>query len=107
MGKPQTVHPFIKQCGFGGRQYDDYTLALLEYKQRTAVVRATCTDANGYGRRQIVIVGEKGSIEIKPIEDPDKPIRMTYAVRDGTDAYKDKSQDIDLSSYDRNRRNRH
>lgn len=104
MGRPVAVYSFIKQCGFDGRQYDDCTLALLEYNRGTAIVRATCADANGYGRRQIIIVGEKGSIEIKPIEDPDKSPQMTFAIRDGRDTYKDKAQQIDLSKFDRNRR---
>lgn len=101
MGQPQSVRSFIKQSGFNSTEADDSTLTLLEYNRGASIVAASCVDANGYGRRQIVISGSKGTIEIKPLENPTK---MTYAERDGKDEYKDKASYIDLSGYNFDRR---
>lgn len=46
----------------------DYGMAVLEYKNATAVVRSSAADINGFIRRQIVVNGTLGSIEIKPME---------------------------------------
>lgn len=100
-GAAQSVRSFIKQSGFNSTEADDSTLTLLEYNRGTSIVAASCVDANGYGRRQIVISGSKGTIEIKPLENPTK---MTYAERDGKDEYKDKASYIDLSGYNFDRR---
>lgn len=101
MGYPKDVYTFIKQSNFDNIIVNDNTFAFLEYEKGMAIASANCVDANGYGRRQIVISGSKGSIEIKPLENPTK---ITYSARDGKDEYQDKAKPIDVSNYNFNKR---
>jgi predicted dehydrogenase len=58
-------------------------------------VQATSTEVNGYGRRQLVVCGSKGSVEIKPLENPTV---MTLSLRKDTKGkeYSDCKQQITL-----------
>jgi predicted dehydrogenase len=100
MGKPKCVHPFLKQTKFeltdSGSNCYDSCFVVLEYEKGVSTVRATAVEANGYGRRQLVICGSKGTIEIKPME---RPMKMTFSKRDGKDIYTDKAKVVDLSAY--------
>lgn len=101
MKTPKKIYPFIKQTGFNNLKTNDNTILLLEYENGISIAAANCADANGYGRRQIVISGSSGSLEIKPLENP---TRMSYAARDGKNAYQDKAVSVDLSKYILSRR---
>ncbi len=48
---------------------EDYGFAVFEYKNGTSFVKTSASEVNGFGRRQIVVCGAKGSYEIRPIED--------------------------------------
>lgn len=68
MGVPDRVLPMC----YSTHTYDtnalDYGMAVLKYKNAAAVVRSSAADVNGFIRRQFVINGTLGSIEIKPME---------------------------------------
>lgn len=70
LGKPQRVAPF----GFNLRSSDDdlldNQLAVLEYPGTLATVRSTITEIEGGQRRQFVVCGELGTIDIRPLEPP-------------------------------------
>ena len=72
MGKPENIVPFLKKTGFGGTDSFDNDFAVLEYESGFSTVKTSSVEVNGYGRRQIVINGTEGTIEIKPIERPTK-----------------------------------
>ena len=71
----------------------DNTFAVLKYPKFVATVRINSTEVNGYGRRQFVLCGREGTVEIKPLENPTK---MTFADRrmTGTNAYNDVKAEI-------------
>ena len=71
----------------------DNTFAVLKYPKFVATVRVKSTEVNGYGRRQLVVCGREGSVEIKPLENP---IKMTFSDRrmTGTNAYNDVKAEI-------------
>lgn len=79
MGKPKKVTPYLKKTGFDGNSSFDNDLAVLEYPFGFSTVKTSSVEVNGYGRRQIVINGTKGTIEIKPIE---RPTRMYLSLRE-------------------------
>lgn len=86
LGEPQNIVSFIKQSGFSGVNSDDNCFAVLEYKNAIAKVTTASVECNGWGRRQFVVCGEYGTVEIKPIECPtvmtvskDKIITNDYA----------------------------
>ncbi len=69
-GKPDAIHAFPKRSGYEGCTSVDSALAVLEYPYGTSTVRATSIEPNGYGRRQLVVVCEGGTFEVKPFENP-------------------------------------
>jgi predicted dehydrogenase len=70
-GIPNDIHPYNKSTGFDGLSVIDHGCAVFEYDNGISVARSTSTEVNGFGRRQLVICGSKGTIEIYPLETGD------------------------------------
>ncbi|QNN21860.1 Gfo/Idh/MocA family oxidoreductase [Planctomycetales bacterium ZRK34] len=67
MGEPQSIHPFLRHTRQDGVL--DNSLAVFEYsRDRLATIRTSITEAEGFRRRRLKVVGDKGSIIIQPIE---------------------------------------
>jgi len=71
-GVPEKIIPYNEKTYFDGVDSIDNGFALFKYKNGISTIRATSTEVNGYGRRQLVVCGSKGTIEIKPLENPTK-----------------------------------
>ena len=88
-GLPENIYPFIKSTMTEGVKAPDFGHAVFEYKNGISTVEATSAEVNGYGRRQLVVCGTKGTYEIEPIESPTRayfiPFEQsaTYANRRG------------------------
>ncbi len=67
-GMPDRVTPYLRSTGFDGVKSVDHAAVVLEYPKGISLVRATSTEINGYGRRQLVVCGSEGTYEIKPLE---------------------------------------
>ena len=67
-GMPQKVIPFNKKTMLDDIDVYDNDFAVFDYPKGTSTVRTSSCEINGYGRRQLVIRGTKGTIEIKPLE---------------------------------------
>jgi len=76
LGKPQKVHSFAKHTGLDGVDFPDYSLAVLEYPKALARICNSSVEVNGWGRRQLMVSGSKGTVNIVPLE---SPCRMTYS----------------------------
>lgn len=76
LGEPKKITSFLKRTGLDGVDLEDNNLAVLEYDQALARIFVSSVEVNGYGRRQLVVAGSKGTVNICPIE---KPTMMTYA----------------------------
>lgn len=72
MGKPQKVTSFLKHTGLDGVDFEDNNQAVLEYEKALARINVTSVEVNGWGRRQFVVSGSRGTIEIEPIENTTK-----------------------------------
>ena len=72
MGSPDKVHSYLRKVSPEEADAVDNGLAVLEYPKATCTVRIASQESNGYGRRQLVICGTKGTIEVKPLERPTK-----------------------------------
>ena len=70
LGKPETVITRNKHSGLNGIDVADNCFALLDYRNATAKVTTASVENNGWGRRQFVVCGTKGTVEIKPLEIP-------------------------------------
>lgn len=76
MGKPQKVHALLKHSMLDGVDLADNNLAVLEYEKALARVFVSSVEVNGFGRRQFMVSGSKGTVNICPLE---RPLTMTYS----------------------------
>ena len=67
-GLPEEVIPMNCSTGEYGLDGENYGFAVLKYKNGVSFVKSTCAEYGGFGRRQLVVCGSLGSIEIKPLE---------------------------------------
>jgi predicted dehydrogenase len=67
-GMPDDVVPMNLVSGVGGADSEDFGFAVLKYKHGVSFLKTTAVEVNGYARRQLVINGTEGTIEIKPLE---------------------------------------
>ena len=67
-GEPEEVIPLNCATGFDGVEAKDYGMAVLKYKNGVSFAKTCAAEHGGFLRRQLVICGEKGTIEIKPLE---------------------------------------
>lgn len=67
-GKPNRVIPLNKQTGVADVRADDFGMAVFEYDNGNALVKVNSTEKGGFSRRQLVVTGTKGTVELKPIE---------------------------------------
>lgn len=72
MGEPDSILPLSMNSFPEVAECIDNGLAVLQYPRATCTVRTTSLEANGYHRRQLVVCGTKGTVEIKPMENPTK-----------------------------------
>ncbi|MBQ7661056.1 MAG: Gfo/Idh/MocA family oxidoreductase [Clostridia bacterium] len=92
-GVPEEIIPMNNRSGFSCPETYDNTFAIMKYPKFIATIRVNSTEVNGFGRRQLVVCGKEGTVEIKPLEGPTK---MTYADRRHSAAgpYNDLKMDI-------------
>ena len=67
-GIPEQIIPFNTCSGFDGVTADDIGMAVFKYKNGISFAKTSATEGCGFLRRQLVISGSKGTIEINPIE---------------------------------------
>ena len=97
LGKPNRVVPFLKHSDMDGIRLADNNLAVLEYDKALARIFVSSVEVNGFGRRQLVIAGSKGTVNICPLE---RPTVMTYsdtAIADAT--YEDRKQTVTFEGH--------
>ena len=76
MGEPKKITTFLKHTGLDGVDFEDNNLAVLEYDKALARIYVSSVEVNGFGRRQLMVSGSKGTVNICPLE---RPITMTYS----------------------------
>lgn len=95
LGEPERVTPFLKHTGLDGVDFEDNTLAVLEYEKALARVFVSSVEVNGWGRRQFMVSGSKGTVNIMPIENT---TAMTYAdTKISSNPHEDMKQNINIA----------
>lgn len=98
LGRPDKITPYSKQTGTYGDTLCDNGMAVLEYRKATAVIRATVVEVEGFLRRQLVVCGTKGTIEIYPVEPFNQkhlmPPKLRMALTEPVGRYKTGYQDV-------------
>ena len=78
-GEPKRVIPLSTSSGIDGVRSDDFGMAVYQYENGVSFAKTCDNECGGYSRRQLVITGEKGTVEIKPLEMYDENGQL-YAV---------------------------
>lgn len=92
LGKPARVTPFNRKTRPKQDKLIDNQLAVLEYEHATVSIRSALVEYQGQRRRQFVVAGDKGVLDIKPLEPP----RGTLTLDTDRKPYKKGSQDLKL-----------
>lgn len=69
-GIPEKIIPFNYCTGNNGVTSEDFGMAVFQYKNGASFVKTTADEYGGFARRQLVVVGTKGTVELKPLEMP-------------------------------------
>lgn len=67
-GKPENIIPLSKCSGVDNVTGKDFGMAILEYKNGISFAKTSAVEVGGFARRQLVVSGTKGTVEIKPFE---------------------------------------
>ena len=67
-GEPIDVIPLSTPIHTDNVDACDFGMAVLKYKNGVSFVKSTAVEYGGFERRQLVVCGTKGTVEIKPIE---------------------------------------
>ena len=95
LGEPKKITSFLKHTGLDGVDFADNNLSVLEYDKALARVFVSSVEVNGWGRRQFMVSGSKGTVNIVPLENP---ITMTYSDLTITDRpYAHVKQDVQIA----------
>lgn len=67
-GEPEKIIPLSCATDIDGIGSEDCGMAVFQYKNGVSFVKTCAAERGGFLRRQLVICGEKGTIELKPLE---------------------------------------
>lgn len=99
-GKPTSVTSFFKHTGLDGVDLDDCDLTVLAYPRALCRVFVSSCEVNGWGRRQFVISGTRGTVDIKPIENDCTAWYSDLGIADNP--YEDRKRALDVSDVPKN-----
>lgn len=68
MGEPTEIMPLNTTTAMDGVNTEDYGFALFKYPTGISFAKTCDAEIGGFNRRQIVVAGTKGTVEIRPIE---------------------------------------
>lgn len=94
LGEPDKITSFLKHTMLDSVDFEDNNLAVLEYEKALARIYVSSVEVNGWGRRQFMVSGSRGTINIMPIEND---CTMTYAdTKISTMPYEDMKKNIEI-----------
>lgn len=97
LGKPDRITPYLRQTQPDVKVCDN-GLAVFEYPRATATIRTAVIEVEGYRRRQLVVCGDQGTIDIRPLEtfatNPKDPVKLRLALSSPRGAYKQGYQEM-------------
>ncbi len=101
-GAPEKIIPLNCCTGVNGVTSEDFGMAILQYKNGVSFAKATADEFGGFMRRQIVVVGTKGTVEIKPLEVPAGEAQYTkMTICKETDGWSAAGETKESQVYDR------
>lgn len=99
MGKPDRIVSFPRQTRSDvGVEMCDNGLIVFEYPKTTATIRTASLEVEGYQRRQLVVCGDEGTVDIRPLEKfvghASEPLALRLALSQARDSYKKGYQEV-------------
>jgi predicted dehydrogenase len=99
LGKPDRIATFPRQTRSDvGVEMCDNGLIVFEYPKTTATIRTASLEVDGYRRRQLVVCGDEGTVDIRPLETldlrPPQPLKLQLALSQDRDSYKKGYQEV-------------
>ena len=91
MGRPDKVTPYVRRT----RPEDDFAdnqLAVFEYPDAICTIRSAVIEFQGERRRQFTVCGDKGTVDMKPLEPP----RLLLALAEPRGDYRRGYQEVKL-----------
>ncbi|MBE6762376.1 MAG: Gfo/Idh/MocA family oxidoreductase, partial [Ruminococcaceae bacterium] len=67
-GTPKKIIPINKCTEFEVSGVRDFGMVVFEYENGVSFAKSNATELGGFARRQLVVSGTKGTIELKPLE---------------------------------------
>ncbi len=67
-GVPEEILPLNTATGVDGVNTVDYGMAVFRYSNGISFAKSSAYEINGYYRRQLVVSGSLGTVELKPLE---------------------------------------
>jgi len=92
LGKPDNITPYVRRTKPEQDNLADNQLAVFEYPKATATIRSALLEVEGFKRRQFVVCGDRGTVDIRPLEPP----RLLLALSKPERQYKKGYQEIEL-----------
>lgn len=98
MGKPDRIVPFMRQTRSDAGEMCDNGLVVFEYPKTTATIRTSSLEVEGFRRRQLVVCGDEGTIDIRPLETyqfkSSQPLALQLALAKAREPYKAGYQEV-------------
>jgi len=98
LGKPDRIVPFMRQTRSDAGEMCDNGLIVFEYPKTTVTIRTASLEVEGYQRRQLVVCGDQGTIDIQPLEtfycQPPQPQKLRLALSLARDSYRKGWQEV-------------
>lgn len=95
LGQPLATHTINQHSSPIADTYQDNMLAVFQYEKAHATVHCSCDDVDGFARRQLVVCGTEGTLEIRPMPTPSA--RLALAQNRGR--FVKGWQDVELPKY--------
>jgi len=92
LGEPDSITPYVRRTRPQADNLADNQLAVFEYRAATATIRSAVMEVDGVRRRQFVVCGDKGTVDIRPLEPP----RLQLALSAAQGPYKKGYQQVEL-----------
>jgi predicted dehydrogenase len=81
LGKPDKVTAYLRKTKPEQDDLADNCLAVLEYPKATATIRSALVEVEGFKRRQFVVLGDQGTVDIRPMEPPKMLLALSKAIK--------------------------
>lgn len=99
LGRPEAIVTFPRQTRSDvGVEMCDNGLIVLEYPKATATVRTCSLEVEGYKRRQLVVCGDEGTVDLRPLETfdlaPPQQLSLRLALSRDRESYKKGIQEV-------------